>query len=390
MPKAKIIFYFLLTSCLSGGVVSYVLLRHTGRIPQTADGSLSLVQSAFAQLNHGDANESTTLESTVPASSATTSTGNNVETSTAVGGDSAGHYKFATQNGYNLIKPLLLVRPAVESREFRPLKNKILAMLEEDRRLGLINFATVYLMTFQQGKWMYINPDESMNPGSLIKVPLLITYLKEAESDPQVMNKKITFDKTQGIPTQTYNSLQIQPGHSYTVKDLLHYMIAYSDNNATHLLNQNVNVEHFKRTFTDLGIPEPDVKDRNYEISARRMSKFMIVLYNATYLSRTSSEYALKLLSECDFKEGLVKGLPAGTNIAHKFGEWGDRAINVIEMHETGIVYIDDNPYLLTVMTKGISANDLSVEISKISRLVYETLAGAKDPVAASGASVPE
>jgi beta-lactamase class A len=385
MPKAKIVFYFLLVSSLSGGLVSYFLLRANHSI----DNSSSLIQQASAGQSAGE-NSVSGLPLSETSNTAANPAVANSAVANATGNDSGGHYRFATQNGYNLIKPLLLVRPAVESKEFRPLKNKILAMLEDDRRLGLINSATVYLMTFQQGKWMYINPDDALNPGSLVKVPLLITYLKESETDPQLLNKKITFEKTPGIPTQTYNSLTIQPGHAYTVKDLLHYMIAYSDNNATHLLNQNVNVEHFKRTFSDLNLPVPDVRDRNYAITARRISKFMIVLYNATYLSRTSSEFALKLLSECDFKEGIVKGLPANVNVAHKFGEWGDRAINVVEMHESGIIYFDNSPYLLTVMTKGISANDLSVEISKISRLVYETIAGATDPVAASSAGTPE
>jgi beta-lactamase class A len=87
----------------------------------------------------------------------------------------------------------------------------------------------------------------------------------------------------------------------------------------------------------------------------------------------------LKLLNECNFKDGLQKGLPAEVNVAHKFGEWGDTKSNIHELHETGIVYLNSNPYLVTIMTRGTNPKDLSLEIGKISRTIYDVFSKSPD-----------
>jgi len=281
-------------------------------------------------------------------------------------------YKLTSQKGYQLIKPLLAANQAEESDEFAATKTKILSIVDENRKTGLLTSASVYLYSLSDGKWTYINPGELYNPGSMIKVPMLMTWLKESEANPSALEKKITYNSDPAIPTQTFNSSSIKPGTAYSVKELLHYMIAFSDNNATRLLNNNVAVPDFIRTFTDLNLPAPDVTDRNYTISAKNMSDFFITLYYATYVSKANSEYAMELLSQCDFKEGFLKQLPATAKVAHKFGEWGDNRLGVHELHETGVVYLDHKPYLLTVMTKGTSTRDLTTVISRISKVVYD------------------
>jgi beta-lactamase class A len=288
--------------------------------------------------------------------------------------------KIGTQKGYKLIKPMLWAKTAKESVAFSPLKSQIINLIENDVRQNILSSASVYLYSFADGDWTYINPNESYNPGSLIKVPMLITYLQMAERDPKILNKKILCENFGYIPTQTYETHAINPGRIYTVRELLHSMIAYSDNNATNLLNQNVDVKLFKKTFTDLNIPDPDIRDMNYQISAKRYSRFLIVLYNASYLSRSASESALQLLSECDFKEGMVKELPSDIAVAHKFGEWGNNKLRVHVLSESGIVYLNDRPYMLTVMTRGSNVKDLGPEISKISKMTYDFISSQSNP----------
>jgi hypothetical protein len=98
----------------------------------------------------------------------------------------------------------------------------------------------------------------------------------------------------------------------------------------------------------------------------------MRVLYNASYLNPEDSEFCTELLTHCDFVNGLVNGLPKDTKVAHKFGEAGDN-INA-HFSESGIIYIHNSPYLLTVMTKGKDKTKLPAVISDISRKVYEMI----------------
>jgi hypothetical protein len=85
-----------------------------------------------------------------------------------------------------------------------------------------------------------------------------------------------------------------------------------------------------------------------------------------------NSEHALELMTRSDFKSGLVAGLPSGVEVAHKFGEAGDQ--NEKQLHETGLVYAEGNPYLITVMTRGSNADSLASAIASISKLVYEQM----------------
>ncbi len=105
-------------------------------------------------------------------------------------------------------------------------------------------------------------------------------------------------------------------------------------------------------------------------MNVKDYSLFMKALYNSSLLSPLNSERALELMTRSDFKAGLVAGLPQGVEVAHKFGEAGDPAEK--QLHETGLVYLEGNPYLITIMTRGQQTEALAGGIASISRLVYE------------------
>ena len=198
----------------------------------------------------------------------------------------------------------------------------------------------------------------------------MLTYLRMDEANPGILNKKLSFDSPQEfIPNQTYNSQQIQLGKSYTIKELLKYMIAYSDNNATYLLNKNVDMKMFQKLFTEINIPLKDIQNGNIKLDVAHCSQLLKVIYNSAFLSVDHSEFAAELLAQCDFKEGMVKGLPPNTVIAHKFGEMGDATTR--QLHETGIIYLNNSSYLLTIMTKGYAIDKLPSVIADITAMTY-------------------
>ena len=169
-----------------------------------------------------------------------------------------------------------------------------------------------------------------------------------------------------------YQSKQIKLGSKYTVRQLLTYMISYSDNNATALLNNNLEADVLYKLFADLNLVIPDIKAQHYYFTVKDYSLFLRTLYNATYLSVANSEYAMELLEKCEFKGGIVNGLPSNIRVAHKFGESGTPT--EMQLHESAIIYDKDKTYLLTVMTKGKDNKSLSSLISKISELVHKNI----------------
>ena len=276
---------------------------------------------------------------------------------------------------YKYIQPLVNYKQGCESENLQPLRDEINTTIENFKQSGVLTTASVYMRVFGQGEWICINEAETYRPGSLLKVPELITFLRENEKHPGFLDKKLTFSQHfVSNKTVHFTTKSIEVGKSYTIRELLKYMIEYSDNNATILLNNNMDGTEFKNTFTELGFKEPDMKAMDYPINIKDYSLFFESLYNAGLLTIDDSEFAMELLSHSDFNGGLMGGLPDSVKIAHKFGEAGDD--NIHELHECGIVYSGNKRYEITVMTKGKDYNKLADFIKNISKIAYQRLNG--------------
>lgn len=281
------------------------------------------------------------------------------------------NYSIKRLKGYQFVKPLLFVDNACESEALWPIKQRVTEIVEANKQTNDLVSASFYFKDFNSNDWTSLNEEEKYFPGSLLKVPELIAFLKMNESSPGLLNKEIQFDhQFQTDKKPVFLSKSIVLGQRYTIKQLLEYMIVYSDNNATMLLNNAIDVNIFQKVFTNLGLEAPNWNAGNYPISAKDFSIFMRALYNGAYLNNTDSEFAIELLSKCNFKEGIIKGLPVGTKVAHKFGESGDAVEK--QLHESAIIYLNRKIYLLTVMTKGKDNKKLADIISQISNAVFQ------------------
>lgn len=281
----------------------------------------------------------------------------------------------ARLKGYRFIHPLLYAEPNCEAPELMSYKGQIEQIINSNKQNGNITSASVYIREFSQAEWVVINEDEKYSPGSLLKVPELIAYYKMEELNPGYLDKKITYDKKNtSDKIISFNDNHIELGKSYTIRELLKYMIVYSDNEATMILNKLIDGNIFKRVFSDIGLREPDFKSPVYLMDVMDYSIFMKELYNSSYLNFKHSEECLELMSQAKFSEGLISGLPGGCDVVHKFGESG--TTDNPNFSESAIVYCGKKPYLLTVMTKGKDMKKLPKVISEISKKVYEVMSG--------------
>ncbi|MBC7534607.1 MAG: serine hydrolase [Ferruginibacter sp.] len=281
-------------------------------------------------------------------------------------------------NGYQFIRPLLFAEIPCEAEKLLPVKSAVVDIINSYKSSGTISGASVYLRELSQGNWVSIGEQDTYNPGSLLKVPELITFMKMNEKKPGLLDKKILYSVPLQLKKQAFFlSKSIEVGKTYAIRDLLYYMIAYSDNNATMLLNQMMDLAIFKKLFTDLGLPEPNMTKNDIPIGVKEYSLFMRALYNATYLNIGDSEYCTELLIHRDFNQGLLNGLPGEVKVAHKFGEARDRDGISANFSESGIIYVGSSPYLLTVMIRGKNNVALPPVISMISRKVFEMISRA-------------
>ena len=198
------------------------------------------------------------------------------------------------------------------------LEQRVTEYVDAHKLKGDFNLVAVYFEG-NDGLSFGINEQEHFLGGSLYKVPILITYLKEAENNPGILDNKILYNKKLMDEVQYFQPLkEIEIGKEYTVKELLERMIIYSDNDAYALLENNISVQKTNHLFASLGLDLPS-PDQPYSVSIAEYIKFFHALSNPSYLNKELSGKALGLLTKSEFREGLVAKIP-NFQVAHKFG----------------------------------------------------------------------
>ncbi len=281
---------------------------------------------------------------------------------------------------YSFVHPLLAYRvpEATTFGDYLPLKNALEATIDSEISMGRAAKVSLYFRDLQAARWVGIAQDDTFYPASLLKVPTMIAYLKQVETNPSILNQNITYD-AKVLPADPFGlSSTLISSRPYSVQELISRMIIDSDNGATFTLLDKINPEFLRQVYIALGIQDPGDDSANYKISARTYGLFFRVLYNATYLSPLHSEQALTLLSQTTYTGGLVAGMPKGTVVAHKYGEHvfsQNGSPTGLELSDCGIVYYPAHPYLLCVMTSAQEESYANNVIAKISKTVYDAVA---------------
>ncbi len=295
--------------------------------------------------------------------------------------------KLVRNRDQNLIHPLLFVD--IESENFlSALKSNIDIYLEQKKQEGSLLSASVYLKDLNTGYYFCNNRDTLYDPASLMKVPMMMVYLKQAETNPGLLKKTYRFIRDpKNKTTHLIKDKSLVEGNTYTVEQLLYYMIVYSDNESFWILSDNMDDNKVNELDTRLDIPANyDVihypaAEKHFIANVSAVAHYFNVLYNASYLNSAMSVYALDLLTKSTYAEGMVKQVENGVTIAHKFGErtlsyMQDNRLQQLyaEFHEFGIIYLQNRPYLLGVMTRGNRSEQLPGIVGHISKMVYDEL----------------
>ena len=280
---------------------------------------------------------------------------------------------------YQFVNPLLeceVAQGVIDSysENFRSaLSEEVLAMTDK----GDASLIAVYFRDLNNGPAFGINENKKFIPASLLKVPVMMTYYREAEGDPALLKKILRADEHYGPPSPGTQHIvpedEIEVGKEYAIEDLLRRTIVYSDNQAVTLLIKHISTPSISLLYHMLGVDDGVLHGPTGQLTVREYATFFRILFNASYISPEYSEKALELLSETKFPNGLVAGVPDDVVVAHKFGEGGDEDEH--QIHDCGIVYYPDHPYLLCVMTRGEDIPTLERSIAAISHFVYSQVA---------------
>jgi len=124
---------------------------------------------------------------------------------------------------------------------------------------------------------------------------------------------------------------------------------------------------------------DPEKNEDSLTLSA--YASYFRVLFNASYLNEEMSEKALRYLARSVFRDGMAAGIPPEVSLASKAGERiiptpdaedADGAPSeVLQLHEFGIIYHPERPFLLGITARGSDFQSLARVIRDITGLVY-------------------
>jgi beta-lactamase class A len=278
---------------------------------------------------------------------------------------------------YAFINPFIFSKISKDfyTEEYKNLTAHFNESINKSVSLGNAEDISVYFRDLNTGHWTGVNEDLKYEPGSLLKVVVMVGTLKHALLQPDILTEKLSYrsplEETQYFKPR--KTLQVGP---QSVQNLLESMIVYSDNGAADTLLSNPQINNsFQSAYKTFLLPSISSPTTTDYMSPRGYSVVFRTLYDSTYLTWDLSNQALEFLSRTDFKNGLVAGIPSNIPVAHKFGEHTTESESGIalnkQLHDCGIIYYPNKPYLLCIMTRGQDYTKLENVIQELSSVAY-------------------
>jgi beta-lactamase class A len=238
------------------------------------------------------------------------------------------------------------------------------------------------------GQGVSIRGDEPFPSASLIKVAVLVTLLEEVERgriDLAERSSLVARDRVGGSGILKHMDSGLAP----TLEDLAWLMISISDNTATNLILDKVDVRTVGAKMESLGLPRSKIHSKTFrrETSIAMDSsalyglgvttpdetvQLFALLHEGRAVSPTLDSLALAMLAANQDDALLTRWLPAGVRVAHKSGAVA-RARN-----DCGIIYSPAAPVALCVMTRENEDTSYGVDnaayhlVARVAREVYD------------------
>ena len=232
-----------------------------------------------------------------------------------------------------------------------------------------------------------IRGDETFPTASLIKVAQLVALLGEVEEGRMRLDERSTMigrDRVGGSGILKH----MASGTALTLEDLAWLMITLSDNTATNLLLDKLDVRTVGAKMEALGLPHSKIHSKTFRrqtsiapdssalyglgvTTPDETVELLALLAEGRAVSPAMDSLALAMLAANQDGNMMVRWLPPGTRVAHKTGSV-DQARN-----DCGIIYSPAAPIALCVMTRENEDTSYAVDsaahllIARIGRAVF-------------------
>jgi beta-lactamase class A len=207
---------------------------------------------------------------------------------------------------------------------------------------------------------------------SLLKLPFAMDVMRQVDMGQVSLDEHVKIK--QQFADNRFGNLYKKPVGSYiSVEEALSLTLVESDNTALNVLKSLP----LGRSSSESVLKTLDIRavyDANTEtlIDTQSYGQILRCLYYSCYLSKQSSEYVLKLLSQAP-ADGISLGLPDGVKVAHKIG------VSQPIKSDCGIVYAKNDNYIFCMMLK-TDRGKASQITANVSAMVYKSMTAKSQP----------
>ncbi len=259
------------------------------------------------------------------------------------------------------------------------LETDVGSLIERAQKEKQVTRVGVLYRDLNTRRWIGINADATFYPASLAKLPLAITYYKVSDLELTIFDQQLPL-----VVTSEYSNAgqrvsvdsPMEAGKTYSVRRMVEDMLIYSDNRPIGPLLGYMRPDVWKKVYSDLGVrKQSDDGKEEWSVTPRTVGLMFRSLYNGSYLDLGSSQELLRVLTSARYAKGIVAGVDPGIRVSHKFGEAtmvDEGGGNTAVLHDCGVVYKPEQPYILCVMTEGKDFTALEETIAEISAVVYK------------------
>jgi beta-lactamase class A len=240
-----------------------------------------------------------------------------------------------------------------------------------DRYSGAIGFSVIDLAN---GRTFGLNEENVFAQASSIKVPLMIEVFRSAAAGKLDLQEKITLESKDVVGGSGHLQTRLRSGPAtFTVNELVTAMIETSDNTATNKLIAMVGMDPVNRLLDSMDLRTTRLRRIMLDTAAarrgeenvstpREMARLMELIYRGKAGDPASSSRMIDILKlvKADFRDVI----PAHVPVASKPG-----IIPGVRC-ETGIVYLERRPFVMSVMSAFLGPEENPVK--EIAGILFE------------------
>jgi beta-lactamase class A len=251
----------------------------------------------------------------------------------------------------SLCLPGFCGEPSLEAR---------LAPLVKEHK-GKVAIAVKHL---RNGTSYYLQADEPMPTASLIKLAVMIEVYQQAAEGKIKLSDRITLHEKDKVEGSGILTEHFSDGASFSLRDAVRLMIAFSDNTATNMVLDKIGIAATAQRMEAWGYPNTRINAKSFRgqttsiapdrtkrfglgsTTAREMVLILEKLEAGKLVNPEACKEMLEHLKKCNDQDKFTRLLPPKTVVAHKTGSVSDIRT------DAGILYLPGGPAALCVLTE--------------------------------------